>query len=138
MLTRVPTEFGIYSVQQYVRLHVWPNKPAYFHVEVNFKRNGIKKKLESKFYLQDNKDFEYVKQLAIKQAREFYREVRKRDDVFLAAEIQRKQVEHDLKLAKRDADLQVRVLKAKQDVQGVWERYGPEVDMLKPFYIFQW
>ena len=138
MLTHVPTEYGSYSVQQYVRYNVWPNKTPFFHVQVNYKRDGVKKMLEGRFYVQDLKDFQEIKALAIAQARDYYREVRKRDDVFFAAELERKQIEHHEKVANKQAALEQRVLRARRDVQEVWARYGPEVEMLKPFYIYQW
>ena len=141
-MTELPRKAGRYHVAKHIMLYVPPLGRPWFDIRVTYTRDYHQQQLYRKLYINVTQDFVQQLDNAKHDAAKLYSEVRKRTDEYIKAlantiaEQKREEMRQvDDARAQRTEHLR---MQARSDVQRVWAFYGPEIEMRKPFYIFQW
>lgn len=141
-MTELPRKVGRYHVAKNIMLYVPPLGRPWFHIHVNYTREGKPQELARKLYINTTQDFTQQFEYAKLEASKMYSEVRKRAEEYakalLTSLIQQKQ--EALRSIQIEQNERTEMLRntARADVQRVRAMYGPTVNMREPFYIFQW
>ena len=138
MYTDCPTQAGKYTVSKNVRLHVSHSSMPYFVVKMRYARDGEMRHVETKFYVRTMVEFMHVQRMAIDYAYDMRSEIQKGNDVYFRQEIARKEEEHRARMDRKVKSVEYARQQARRDVEQVWKTYGPAIDLLQPFFIFQW
>lgn len=143
-MNELPRKPGRYSVAKSVMLCVPSLGKPFFEIRVSATKAGHQQQLTRKLYV--NVNYPYPDQLTYALDQEHVMRVtlqKKVDDYVDAAlnlnlETTAKQHAKERRSKEALERSNLRLATVKRDVAGVWARYGPELDINKPFFIFQW
>lgn len=141
-MTELPRKAGRYHAARHIMLYVPPLGRPWFEIRVAYTRDYHQQKLARKLYINVNQDFVQQLDMAKADAAQMYSEVRKKTEHYIQALnnsiAKQKREENKLREDARALRTDALRMQARADVQRVWAFYGPEIEMRKPFFIFQW
>lgn len=141
-MNELPNKAGRYHVARHIMLYVPPLGRPWFNITVSYTRSEHEQKLIKKLYINVNADFNEQVEDAKREASMMYSEVRKRAELYAKALLETLQHQKQLEMREKEdaktARTEMLRLTARGDVQRVWARYGPTINMREPFFIYQW
>lgn len=143
-MNELPKQAGRYQAAKSIMLCVPSLGKPFFEIRVSAMKAGHQQQLTRKLYI--NVLHPYLKQLDFALDEEYrmrtalQRKVEEyvQQQLNLNVETTSKYYNNEKRERERAERHAARTLAARRDVQAVWAFYGPEIEMRKPFYIFQW
>lgn len=145
-MNELPNKPGRHSIARHVTLQIPPLGRPWFQIHVNFQLDGVQHERVRKVYVNVLRDFAMQVNEAKAMAAQLYAEVQDDADAFAKIKQLRanqifmiEQMDlHARKLSDREKRTEAVRKVARNDVNGVIDKYGPALDLRKPFFIQQW
>lgn len=143
-MTELPNKPGRYSVAKSIMLCVPSLGKPFFEIRVSATKAGHQQQLTRKLYINVLHpymgQFNYALDEEHRMRMALQRKVEEYAQTMLDLNIETTAKQHQREKAEREAAERhaLRVAAARRDVQAVWAFYGPEIDMRKPYFTYQW